>query len=153
MLELTDGQCRALDQCPGVPLEVIDPRTRRRYLVVAADQYPRRHDLGESVPEDPPIVVPPMILRAQAAVRRDLPELLRNKKLRGKFIAYAGDERIGIADDDADLIREIIRRGIPEDHYFIWVIEPGPVMEEEEVEYGLLECDDDEPAPRGAPSA
>jgi hypothetical protein len=94
-----------------------------------------------------------MILRAQAAVRRDLPELLRNKKLRGKFIAYAGDERIGIADDDADLIREIIRRGIPEDHYFIWVIEPGPVMEEEEVEYGLLECDDDEPAPRGAPSA
>ena len=147
MLELTEEQRRALDQHADQPLEVIDPRTGRIYVLVAAERYPRGPGLPEAIPDDPPIVIPPMIALAKATFRRDLPMLLQNKKWRGKYVCYAGDERIGIAKHDDELIRECIRRDIPDDHFYIGVIEPNQPPDDEEVRYGLLEFDDDESDP------
>lgn len=142
MIELSEAQRLALAQSPGLPLEVVDPHSRQVYVLVPVEQYQREAGTKPGDREDPPIQVPPLIAQGREAFRRDLPELLRDKKLRGKFIAYSGDERIGIAKDDATLIRECIRRGIADDQYYLGVIEPQ-TFEEEEIECGLLEFDED----------
>jgi hypothetical protein len=82
--------------------------------------------------------IPPGILRSQQAFWRDLPELLKNKKNHGKWVAYHGDERIGIAASDEPLIRECIRRGVPDDEYYLAGIRPRelPPWEPEEIEPG-----------------
>jgi hypothetical protein len=60
-------------------------------------------------------------------------ELLKNKRLCGRWIAYHGDERIGIARDKIALLRECIRRGFAEDQYYIGMIIPTELVEEEEI--------------------
>jgi hypothetical protein len=77
--------------------------------------------------------VPPGIRRSQEALRRDLPRLLENRRLRGRWIAYHGDERIGIARDKFILLRECIQRGFAEDEYYIGMIIPSELLEEEEI--------------------
>ena len=68
------------------------------------------------------------------------PELLKDRRLRGKYVAYSGDERIGIARDDVPLIRECLRRGLKRDEYDILVIEPQS-PEPEEIDYPSSWCD------------
>jgi hypothetical protein len=145
MIELTEQQRRALAE-RGCPAEVVDPATQHTYVLLAADQYEQVRGLLEHPPrEEPVIAVAPGIRRSQAAMRRDLPGLLADPRLRGKFVAYHGDERVGIADRMWDLIEECQRRGLADDTYDIGVIEPVTLIEEEEVGYGLCECDEDEP--------
>jgi hypothetical protein len=55
--------------------------------------------------------IAPGILRLQAAFRRDLPELLKVKKYDRRWVAYHGDECVGIAKDPVDLYEECARRG------------------------------------------
>jgi hypothetical protein len=146
ILQLTEEQRQALCERSGGPVEVIDPLTRRIYVLVAAEQYAR----GRPLPQDeshnePPLAVPPGIRRSQEALRCALRQLLCDKRLRGKFIAYAGDERIGIAENDADLIRLCLRRGLQDDQYVIGIIEPAATRESPEVEYGFAEYDADLP--------
>jgi hypothetical protein len=78
------------------------------------------------VPQATGCRVPKGIRTSQEAFVRDLPELLRDQNLRGKWVAYHGDERIGIDADDAPLIRECLRRGLTVDQYIVDVIEPKP---------------------------
>ena len=66
----------------------------------------------------------------QAAVLRDLPGLLKDESLRGQWIAYHGDERIGIAPSEESLIQVCSRKGLKSDHYEIFVID-----ETEEVDF------------------
>ena len=91
---------------------------------------------GGPEPEDPTAGIPPGILRSQQAFWRDLPELLRNRRNRGRWAAYHGDERIGVDADDRKLLREIRRRGISADDYYLGRIEPEdqPPWEPIEVE-------------------
>ena len=63
--------------------------------------------------------IPPGILRSQEAFWRDLPHLLSQRKLRGRWVCYHGDERVGIGTYD-ELIRRCIRRGIPDDAFYLW---------------------------------
>jgi hypothetical protein len=63
--------------------------------------------------------VPPGILRSQQAFWRELPALLRDRRNRGRWAAYHGDERIGIAVKKAELIQAMLRRGIPRDDYYV----------------------------------
>ena len=37
-----------------------------------------------------------MVLRSQRAYWRDLPELLKDRRNRGKWVAYHGEERVAI---------------------------------------------------------
>lgn len=80
------------------------------------------------------IIIPEGIRKSQEAFFRDLPELLKDRKLQGRYIAYHGDERIGIARDDEPLIRECLRRGLKREDYDILIIEPQSA-EPEEIDY------------------
>jgi hypothetical protein len=141
-IELTDEQRQALQAERGKPVDVIDPATRQRYVLLAREQYERVRSLIERAAgpgmSGPAPGVPPGILRSQQAFWRDLPELLKNQRTRGKWVGYHGDEQIGIAPTEVELIRECLRRGLREDEYDLDVIEPHarPPWESEEVEPG-----------------
>jgi len=140
-IELTDAQRQALQAAPGKPVEVVDPATRRRYVLLEREQYeqllPLLDQAGGPEGEDPTAGIPPGILRSQQAFWRDLPELLRNKRNRGRWVAYHLEERIGVAADEVKLVREIVRRGIADDEYYLGRIEPDdqPPWEPIEVEF------------------
>jgi hypothetical protein len=118
MIELTAEQRRAVEQSAGQPIDVIDPESRRHYVLIAAEQYRP----AVQSPDSSLLEIPPGILRSQEAFWRDLPELLSQKKLRDQWVCYHGNERIGIAKDDIPLIRECIRRKLPEDSYYLGII-------------------------------
>jgi hypothetical protein len=75
-----------------------------------------------------PTALPPLIATAHKAFHRDLPGLLSGH--RGQWVAYHGDEQIGIDDDDEPLIRECQRRGLNAYEYIVDVIEPKPAEPE-----------------------
>jgi hypothetical protein len=125
-------------------VRVIDPSTHDAYVVVRAEVYERQAGTLPQPAEEINPDVPPQLLRAARAFWRDLPELLKGRRNRGLWVAYHGDERIGIARRPKDLIRECDRRGIADGEYHLDVIEPKPrpPWHVEEVEYGLAEHDE-----------
>jgi hypothetical protein len=131
MIELTPEQRRALTE-PGPP-RVRDPETKQTYVLVREELYERFRPELVDRPAPPVPEVPPGIRRSREALRRDLPQLLENRRLHGRCIAYHGDERIGIARDPDKLLRECIRRGFADDEYYIGVISPTEFIEEEEI--------------------
>ena len=141
MVELTEQQRRAVEEQVGGPVELIDPDTQRAYVLLAREQYERICSLVES--DRKPIHsaaeiaegIPPGILRSQQAYWSDLPDLLSQRKLRGRWVCYHGGERIGIGTYD-DLIRECGRRGIRDDAFYLGRIRPQelPPWEPEDVE-------------------
>jgi hypothetical protein len=151
-IELTETQRQALQAESGKPVDVVDPTTQRRFVLLAQEQYERVRLLLEHAAEGAMMAecaVSPGILRSQQAFWRDLPDLLKTKKNHGKWVCYREDERIGIADSDEPLIRECLRRNIPDDGYDLFVIKPRtiPPWEAEEVEpLGPWHFEDDTPA-------
>ena len=67
--------------------------------------------------------------RALAALRRDLPELLADRRTRGKNVCYHLEERLGISSDYLSLVRECVRRGLPEDEWIVMTIQSGAGQE------------------------
>ncbi len=130
MIELTEQQSRALGSHPNGPIEVVDPITRRHYVLLAAEEYQPAHALVEGEP----IVIPSGIRRSQEAFRRDLPGLLQDRRLCGQWAAYHGEQRVGIAARMADLTRECLRRGLDENQFYIGLIDPTELIEEEEID-------------------
>lgn len=131
MIELSPEQ-RQILAGPG-PARVVDPESNQMYVLIRADQYERLPPFLEDQPAAPAPEIPPGIRRSQETLRRDLPGLLQNRRLCGRWIAYHGDERIGIARDKFTLLRECIRRGFADDEYYIGMIIPCELIEEEEV--------------------
>jgi hypothetical protein len=81
------------------------------------------------------------IVQSRDAFLRALPELLANPKYDRWCVAYCGDECIGIADSEVELIQECKRRGLHPDKYYIGCIFPhGP--DEEEIDTGFYEFED-----------
>jgi hypothetical protein len=122
----------------GEPVQIVDPLTHDAYVLVRAEVYAW---LARELPrpgDQPSSEIPPVVLRSQQAFWHDLPELLKNKRNRGKWVAYHGDERIGIAGTEAALIQECIRRGLKDDEFDLDVIEPHalPPWESETIEPG-----------------
>lgn len=68
--------------------------------------------------------IPPGIQRAQAAFRRDLPLLLQNKRYYRQWVAYHGDQRIGILRSEFELYDECFRRGLKETEFVVRCIVP-----------------------------
>jgi hypothetical protein len=131
-------------------LRVIDPATQRAYVLMRAEQYEQRFGPTPQPAEEPAFVVPPLVRQSQEAFWRDLPELLKSWRTRGKWVAYHGDERIGIAAEDDGLIRECLPRGLGKGDYYLDVIEPMPLppwLLVEEVDYGLAEYTEDPDPP------
>lgn len=131
---LTPEQRRLLEQAGDQPVRIEDPEMRQQYVLIRADLYERISGAIEPTQKTETVHVPDGIRKSQEAFFRDLPDLLKKRSLRGKYVAYHGDERIGIAGDDAPLIHECLRRGLKRDEYDILIIEPQS-PEPEEIDY------------------
>jgi hypothetical protein len=68
--------------------------------------------------------IPPGVRRSTEAFRRDLPELLKIRKWYRRWVAYHGEERIGIARDPGDLYEECERRGLKREEFRVCCIVP-----------------------------
>jgi hypothetical protein len=148
MIELTPEQRQALEARHGEPVRVVDPATQDAYVLVPVQVYERLTGLVQDPLEGPASDVPPLFRRSQEAFWRDLPGLLKSWRTRGKWVAYHGDERIGVARDSQTLLRECLRRGLGKDDYYLDIIEPMPQppwLLVEEVDYGLAEFTNEPP--------
>jgi hypothetical protein len=130
---LTPEQQRLVEEAGDRPVRIEDSEMHQAYVLMRADVYERVRNVIEprSVLN---LQVPEGIRKSQEAFFRDLPELLKDRRLRGKYVAYHGEERIGIARDDVPLIRECLRRGLERNEYDILIIEPQS-PEPEEIDY------------------
>ena len=130
---LTPEQRRLIAEAGDRPVRLEDPELHQAYVLVRADVYERVRDVLEprSILDLP---VPEGIRRSQEAFFRDLPRLLQDRKVRGRFVAYHGDERVKIARSEPEVIRECLRRGLRSDQYDVFVIRPQS-PEPEEVDY------------------
>ncbi len=75
--------------------------------------------------------VPTGILKSRAALRRDLPSLLADRRTKGKWACYSGDTRIGVGTDYFALVDEVVRRGIPDGEFIIERVAPGAGSDED----------------------
>jgi hypothetical protein len=138
--ELTDKQRQALEEQPGRPVEVVDPATQRAYVLLAREEYERLRSLLPGVPGSTPQppeeagLIPAGIRRSQEALRRALPQLLAQRKLRGQWVCYAGDEWVGIAPTKAALVRACLQRGLDYDAFYVGKIDAYELVEEEELD-------------------
>jgi hypothetical protein len=130
---LTPEQWRLIERAGDQPVLIEDPETHQAYVLVRADIYDRVRDRLAPRPA-PDLEVPEGIRRSQEAFFRDLPELLKDRRLRGKYVAYHGDERVKIGRSELEVIRECLRRRLSDDKYDVFVIEPQ-TPEPEEVDY------------------
>jgi hypothetical protein len=157
-IELTDAQRQALQAERGQPVDVLDPATQQRYVLLAREQYERMCALleHEPVPEprqttDP---IPPGILRSQQAFWRDLPGLLKLKSRRRRYVAYHGDERLAFGRTQTELYQECFRRGLQREEIYIGLLEEreGPPWRSTPLEDSLYEFTDAR-QPGAAPSS
>ncbi|MCI0458941.1 MAG: hypothetical protein L0Z62_18440 [Gemmataceae bacterium] len=66
--------------------------------------------------------IAPIVVQAWAAFRRDLPGLLA--KHPGKWVAYSGDQQLGIGTTKTQLYQECLRRGLARGQFLVLSIEP-----------------------------
>jgi hypothetical protein len=66
--------------------------------------------------------VPPLIARAQIQFRRDLPELIDSHA--GDWVAYSGEERIGVGPSEKELVLRCVRQGLRDDQFVVRAIAP-----------------------------
>jgi hypothetical protein len=114
---------QAIEQAGGQPVRIEDPEDHGAYVVLTEEAYQRLQQRGEAR-QTPRSEIPEDIRRSQDAFFRELPELLGDKSLLGKWIGYHGSERIGIASAMKPLIQECLRRGLADDQFDLFVIEP-----------------------------
>ena len=67
-------------------------------------------------------VIAPIIERSQAAFRRDLPELMKSHYR--QWVAYHGEQQIGLARSSFDLYDACSRRGLKCGEFVVRSIEP-----------------------------
>jgi hypothetical protein len=122
MMTITREQRQAVDQAGDQPIRLEDPESHRAYVLLKEEAYERLKP-ADDAQQAPLFEIPEGIRRSQRAFLHELPELLKDETLRGKWVAYHGDERIGIAPCDEPLIRECSRRGLADDQYDLFIIE------------------------------
>ncbi len=98
MIELNVEQRQAMAQ--GQPVRIVDPSTQEAYVLFRAVDFARLEGVLPRPVEEPPPGIAPMILRSMQAFWRDLPEMLKHRRNRGKWAAYHGEERVAIARSD-----------------------------------------------------
>jgi hypothetical protein len=131
---LTPEQRRLVEEAGDRPVRLEDPELHQAYVLIRAEVYERVRDVLEPTRSIVDLPVPEGVHRSQEGFFRDLPQLLKDSKLHGRFVAYHGDERVKIARSEPAVIRECLRRGLRPDQYDIFVIRPQS-PEPEEVDY------------------
>ena len=123
MIELNTEQRQVMAQ--GQPVQILDPATGDAYVLVPADVYERLGGPPPRPAHQPNPDIPPMILRSQQAFWRDLPELLKHRRNRGKWAAYHGEERVAITRSDVDAYQECFRRGLKHEEFYVGWLKPA----------------------------
>jgi hypothetical protein len=148
-LELTEQQRQVVEGQAGRPVEVVDPGSQRSYMLIDREQFEKvRPFLEEGQPSatftENSVQVSAIMLRSQQAFWRDLPELLKQKRFRKRWVCYHGDERIGVDKNDAELVRLCLKRGLERGQFYLGRIEedPTPPWEPTEMEQSLFEAED-----------
>lgn len=142
MPELSEELRRELQLAGDAPLRLVDPETRREYVLVPAEQYEVPRSDNESSNID--WTIPEGIRQSMAAIRRALPKLLASWWTRGKWVCYHRDVRIGVGRDYFALQKECIKLGLADDEYVIARIAPAAGSEEiEEVDRTFVEFDEE----------
>jgi hypothetical protein len=131
---LTPEQRRLIEEAGDQPVRLDDPELHQEYVLIRADVYERVRDVLEPTRSILDLPVPEGVRRSQEGFFRDLPQLLQDRKLHGKFVAYHGDERVKIARSEPEVLRECLHRGLRPDQYDVFVIRPQS-PEPEEVDY------------------
>jgi hypothetical protein len=72
-------------------------------------------------------LVPPIIIEAQNAFSRDLPQLLQER--RGQWVAYHGQSRLGFGATKTALYQDCLRRGLKADTFVVRRIEEQPEVD------------------------
>jgi hypothetical protein len=145
MTTLTAEQRREIEKAGDEPVRIEDPETHATYILIKSEVYdrikPPSETRYENLRTEP---VPEGIRRSREAFLRDLPELLARKRLRGSWVLYHGDERIGIWRNPQKMTREWIKRDLKVDEIYYGVIEPHS-EEDHEIETSLFEYEEPEP--------
>ncbi len=132
-LELTEQQSQLVESHGSDPIEVIDPDTKRAYVMIAREQFDKirpilyQSNRAKTVTEVDANEISPQMLRSQQAFWRELPELLLRRKWQGQWVCYYGDERIGIARDTPELVQRCLQRGLQRGDFYIDLIEEKAV--------------------------
>ncbi len=147
ILQLTEQQRQMVAEQAGRPIDVIDPDTQHAYVLIARDQFEKVRSMLDESPQSPSpsqasFEIPPGIRRSQEAFWRDLPNLLKQKKLIGRWVCYHGDEQIGVAKTDTELVQACLRRGLKRNEFYVgWINElPAPPWESFDLEESLFEA-------------
>ena len=130
---LTPEQRRLVDEAGDRPVRIEDPELHQAYVLIRADLYERVRDAIEPR-SGAAIEVHEGIRRSQEAFFRDLPEMLKDRRLLGKYVAYRGDERVKSGRSEIEVIRDCLRRGLTDYEYDVFVVE-AQSSEPEEIEY------------------
>jgi hypothetical protein len=147
LAHLTPDQCRALARSKDQRLYVVNPNTQTEYVLVPVSEYQaasgRRDELSND--DDAQLwKVPPKLAESRRAFTAALPGLLMQKRLLGKWVAFHGNQRVGFANSKAALFRRCERLGLSERQFYIGLVMPQPI-EDEEIDRSWYELDD---APR-----
>ena len=143
MTTLTPELKQAIEQAGDELVRLEDPQTRQTYVLLKSEVFEKIQKIvGDewrqaAIPRDTgqqEVNIPEGIRRSQEAFFRELPELLKSRRLRGKWVAYHGNERVKIGRTQTDVIKECNRRGLDVEQYDVFVIEPQS-QEPEEVDY------------------
>jgi hypothetical protein len=140
MIGLTPEHRRLVEQAGDQPVRLEDTEIHQAYVLMRADVYERVRDVIEPRSGEE-LHVPDGIRKSQEAFFRDLPELLNDRRLRAKYVAYHGDERVKIGRSEVEVIRECLRPALRADRYDVFVIRPQS-SEPEEVDYPSGWCDE-----------
>jgi hypothetical protein len=124
MIELNPEQRQAMTQ--GQPVRIIDPETQDAYVLFRAADYARLEGALPRPVEEPPSGIAPGILRSQQAFWQDLPELLKHRRNRGKWVAYHAEERVAIMRSEVDAYQECFRRGLKHEEFYVGKVEADP---------------------------
>ena len=153
MIELTPEQLQALDDQHGEPVRVIDPLRNAAYVLVRAEVFERMAGvLSPAIEEVSPLIQPAM-LRAQRAFWRELPELLKNRRNHGQWVACHCDERVGLGKTRTELYQRCFQQGLQQGTFYIGKIEEAdtPPWVPTPLEESLYEFTDDPSFPPPVP--
>ena len=124
MIELNPEQRHAVAQ--GEPVRIIDPLTHDAYVLVRAEVYARLASGLERPTDQPAPGIPPLMLRSQQAFWQELPELLKDERNHGKWVAYHGGERVTLVRSDIDAYQACFRRGLKHGQFYVGRLEADP---------------------------
>jgi hypothetical protein len=145
MTTLTAELRQEIEKAGDEPVRIRDPETHATYILLRAEVYDRlrpetrpAHLSGTEIPEG--------IRRSKEAFLHDLPELMARKRLRGRWVLYHLEKRIGIWRNPQRMLRKSVKLGLPEDEIYYGVIAPH-AEEPEEIDRSLFEFDEVESSP------